>query len=72
MFMLCLHFFYAFVFRSMLVCLDLVSCILVMLQCLVSICRFVLISLWGLLVCLVVSLPFVVCLDATMCRSTSL
>ena len=32
MFMLCLHFFYAFVFRSMLVCLDLVSCILVMLH----------------------------------------
>ena len=72
MLVLCFPFFHVFMFRSMLVCLDLISYVLVMLPMSCFPFGFVLVGLGGFLVCLVVSIPLLwACLDTTMCEDTS-
>ena len=57
MLVLCFPFFHVFMFGSILVCLDLISCILAMLPASCFPFGFMLVGLWGFLVCLVVSIP---------------
>ena len=57
MLVLCFPFFHVFMFGSILVCLDLISCILAMLPTSCFPFGFMLVGLWGFLVCLVVYIP---------------